>query len=918
MSKLFNVTSTGTFTGNQTFTRPLTSSLGIYESGTISKPITIISPAGVIGTEPVSLRGVFLNVDYVHKDATSTFTITLKGVLGITHTYTYNVSSLYKEYNKRIGTTTSQYWQGFNLLDLDISWTPQLEVQFSCTSEQDLKLVGGAGTNYNHYFIPSTVTDYLSATPNPGIRIGSYLSPIQSTDISGTYEHSGALPSTYIINDAAKTNTTDIIVWNQATLALQNNTEIINSGGVGIIAAPGSVLSAVPGCILTLNGGSPLIGLNGSTITLSGTDKLPYTFLDIDYPAGAFTFTTTDNINTWGVGDSVLLTGNSAVNTTERGTITAVNAGSFNILAASLHNHLSINNSFNIFGEFRGAPVVNVARDTVVRASPASYIRAEDSCELYLYNTQLSNLGVIGSSSSRGAVNLFNTSTIIDKCSICTFPIGGVGISIDTKEASSFTISNNSICNTQTGIIQEKRPSVINSLLQSVVSGNVIVNSQRGIATNYTDTVTYNNNIVSHSAEDGFVINTPGLLPVLPRTVIKEIDSNLLFANRNGIILGNVDGSFVTNITCIDNRQNGVVISPSTYSTRVSGISSAYNTLAGVVCNGASPGTEAEIYDVHTHHNDYIGLSLNSIHNTVSSVSATHNGQESVFINNCNKGILYLHDIYVNNNNKSVAYSYGDSGGFNFFPTYLIGGNIDTAKLEPTCITLFNTKCEKFVVHDIIFNSSGPNVTLIPLPNSFIEGSYLFSDCIFSDTPFDELSAKYQTEIFSEAGFVSMYHNKIYNKHYKYTPAGLIQSDFTEFKDPSSQISEKLTPQSATLKLKSSKKVIFIDNFDSSVPPNLEPEYLNVSVWVKKNSEWGSNDDPRLIIASNPTLRINEDTIIDTHSASTTDWFQLTSIVPVASAIDTRGAVEMYVDCSGSSGGSIFIDKWSHTITRSS
>ena len=161
-----------------------------------------------------------------------------------------------------------------------------------------------------------------------------------------------------------------------------------------------------------------------------------------------------------------------------------------------------------------------------------------------------------------------------------------------------------------------------------------------------------------------------------------------------------------------------------------------------------------------------------------------------------------------------------------------------------------------------------------------------------------------------------MYEQGITGKYYKYTPSGIVQSDSVVFKNNFYQISEKLTPTSSDIKLKSSKKIIFIDNFDGSIPPNLVPEYLYASVWVKKDAAWSINDHPRLVVANNPTLHIGSDTVISTHSTATTDWVQLSSITPIAAAIDTRGAIELYVDCSGTSGGSINVDQWEYKIDR--
>ena len=178
MSTLFNISSTGDFTDNLTFTRPMSSSGTTFTAGTAPVRVSINSIIPIlIESEPVPIKGIFLQIGAVDKNATGTFSIELRTSF-LTYTFTYNVSALYKEYNKGISHAVSQYWQGFNLLDTDMSWISEFELGFSCSSPGELLLVGNPNNNFNRYFIPSAITDYLSATPTPSIYIGSYLNPV--------------------------------------------------------------------------------------------------------------------------------------------------------------------------------------------------------------------------------------------------------------------------------------------------------------------------------------------------------------------------------------------------------------------------------------------------------------------------------------------------------------------------------------------------------------------------------------------------------------------------------------------------------------------------------------------------------------------------------------------------------------------
>lgn len=917
MSKLFNITSAGSFADNTTFSRPMLTVGSVVETGADILPVTIIRTYGVAGTEASTIKGVFLHINKVKPNANSVFDIILETDIS-THTFSYHVSALQDGITTGQDYPLSRYWQGFDLLDTDLSAATSFELKLFCSSSEDVTLIGDKTSfNVNRYFVVNAA-GLVSSTPTPEIRIGSYLKPYRVVHPLGTTDLAGNLPPATIECDTT-VDTTDIVIWNGATLHLKSGSTISSNSVEGILVSVGGGLSASPGSNIILNGGGSITGLDRASISLSGTEKTPYTHLDVEQPAGTTTFTTTQDIVEWKVDDKITITGNLLPFTTEQKNIIAINnIRSFDIDIPTSNSHLAVNSALvNVHGNFRGAPVINSSRDTCITSTLPASIKVENSCSLSLNNVQLSGLGGGRNPSFQAAVNLYNNNyTVIDKCAI--FGGVGAGVFIDTLKALNFNINNSTICNKSHGIIQGNRPPIINSVIVSTVSGNAIVNNTEGILTNYTDNIIYDNNIVSHNTQNGITLNKHNVtITANKNCVVKQFSNNIMFANIVGLLIGDVTGKPIANTICIGNRSHGVLYSPTIFNdiTLFQGVSSSHNTATGITFHGISVGSSLTATSINTQSNKDIGVLLENVYGVLSGVTAINNVNESMFVLNCNKGILNIHDVFIDNNGRSLAYNYPDLGGFNFHPTYLINGQINQGLLDNTCITLLNTKAERFVVEGITFNSLGPNITLTPTTLSFIEGSYIFSDCAFSDTPFDVLS-KYQTDIFSETGFVSMYQNGDPKSHFKYTPAGLVCSDTEVYKDSNIKISEKLTPNSTDLKLRSSKKIIFIDNFDNSIPPSLAPEFLHASVWVKKDSAWGSNSHPRLMVATNPTLSINQDTVISEHTANTTDWVQLTSLTPIASAIETRGPIELYVDCSGQSGGSINVDSWDYTIFR--
>ena len=916
--ELFNTTSSGTFEDSTTFARPLTTANAIFDSGVDSIIIDLVtSDSSLIPAEPLLIRGIFLNIDSVAADSQGTFTIKITDSNNtVQNSFTYQVSSIYSNFNTNSkDNSISQHWQGFDLENVDLFSLTNFKIAFSCSLPGEVSLIGDSTTNvFNKYIVPSNATDFVSATPNFKLHIGSYLTDINSGDallvsnVSSCSSYSGEY----------------IKVWSGSTLNIQANSNITLQGttstlSTGIIVLPAASLIIEPGSNVTLLSSS-LIGLDSSFISISGTEKLPYTFLSVESPVNSNQFTTLDSVNTWLSGDRIFITGNTAFSTNE---ILVLNnnpsaPNTIDTTANSNFLHLATNSSScNLYGDFYGAPILNLTRNTTISSNGSAFISVKKSCLFYAENALFTGLKS-NLPAAPGAINLLNaTPSTIKSCAIHNS--AGFAVFIDNSKATSHTIYNNSITNSDGAIRIQNTPSnwlldtVLSSKGESNISKNACIGNTNGISILQGNIISLSANIVSHS-------NNTGILVESPPTAIKDCN---VFANAgNGIVCNMMIDEVslrypISNNVALHNGADGVKYTSNVCSVSIDHIGSGHNKGTGINLTATgSAHFNTLCRFVSANNNDNRGIVLNNIAGTISSANIWDNKEESLLVINCNKDNLVLYSMSISGNEKGATFTYPNLNGHNFFATYINDSNIQSGTSDDSCIVLDRTRCELFSINNTALDSVvGPCVKLIPASDHLIEGSYILAACNFTGTLFDDVLTKYQTDIYNEKGFVSMYEAGS-NYSRRHTASGVLESDMTEYKNSTNQVSEKLTPNSST-KLKSSKKVVFLDNFDSSVPPNLEPEFLYVSVWVKKDANWLLNDNPRLVIASNPTLQIFSDKIIDEHTSNTTNWVQLTSLTPVASAVDSRGAIEMYVECAGTSGGSINIDEWSINILRS-
>lgn len=886
MAKIFNVKATGDFSDPSILTRPLSTANANSDTG-----VDVLSINGKIDlpddilSEGLPLKGIFLNINRVTNNANSLLAISLSTASDI-YTTTYYTSALYKGHIDGGIMIKSQYWQGFALDSITIPDTTSFKVGVSCSSLTDIDILSDSVLGFNRYIIPENAADIITNSTSPSICIGNYIPSIES---AAETKNSSLTAN---INLSCE----DINIWSKSTLVLSTlNIEI--SGNI-VIATDGN-LTITPNTTALLLNDARIISINTATISAVGDYKQPYVYLTAD--------TSIDDIDcnidatpNWEVGDTLFFPGNTSTNTHEVLPITAIAASVISIENNFNNIHYSDQHSpLNLFNnKFNGAPVCNFTRNILISAqSVASFIYADNNSTMILHNIELKNLCFPGF----GSVNISNKNTSISGCTISNGP---AGIYLSTDQAANFKINDNFIYNCVDGITTNGSPSIPLPFEYSI-NKNIIANStNNGIKADYTHYIKYNDNIIIESASDGISVNSAAT----QSTNIYQISGNYCF-NCGGAGIDITDSSGTVEGNTLLCNERGVKCNSSNieHDIRVIAISAGYNTNEGVYLNNS----KIYVEDLMSLDNG-VGILYSGVRGGTLRLTVTGSNICGVDVTNCNIGDFELSSVNVLYNKDNLKYSYPSQYGWNFFPTYITGGVIGS-NTDKNCIVLNNTKCEKFVVNKVLFCSTGPNIKLMPAADSLIEGSYIFNGCLFTGIPFDDINKKYQTNVTVETGFCMMYDNN--TKHYsKSTSVGTIESDLNIYHNTSNQISEKLTPTSIDLTLKSSKRLVYIDNFDGSVPPNLKTERLYADVWVKKSSDWNDNFSPQLIVAANPTLLIFEDTIIDTHSTNTTDWVRLSSANPIAIAAETRGVIELYVGCRGNSGGSINIDDWAITI----
>jgi hypothetical protein len=189
---------------------------------------------------------------------------------------------------------------------------------------------------------------------------------------------------------------------------------------------------------------------------------------------------------------------------------------------------------------------------------------------------------------------------------------------------------------------------------------------------------------------------------------------------------------------------------------------------------------------------------------------------------------------------------------------------------------------------------------------NLLEGSYLFNNSMLGSTPLGTgITSKYQPNVFRNTGFAFTNLNRISAYNVTYLVAG---SRMLDYVTPSVQTtdvpSERLTPNSTTIKLRSGSKYVAVNAGDIT----------NISVYIRTSIVTDgtayNGTPPRLILKRNPAVGVYSDMVLgqmDVSNIGTGSYVLLAGNTPAA--IDD-GVFEFYVDCDGTAGW-INIDNWS-------
>ncbi len=136
--------------------------------------------------------------------------------------------------------------------------------------------------------------------------------------------------------------------------------------------------------------------------------------------------------------------------------------------------------------------------------------------------------------------------------------------------------------------------------------------------------------------------------------------------------------------------------------------------------------------------------------------------------------------------------------------------------------------------------------------------------------------------------------------HRTYFRNGIMRSDSVITR--SSPLSGRMTPSSATLKQDFSRKYVAVASSNTTTIGC----YVRCSV-VGDGTVYNGNR-PRLILAANPSLGVDNDVVLATATAAANGaWELISGTTPIASA---NGVWEVYVDCDGTT-GFCNVDDWS-------
>jgi hypothetical protein len=259
-------------------------------------------------------------------------------------------------------------------------------------------------------------------------------------------------------------------------------------------------------------------------------------------------------------------------------------------------------------------------------------------------------------------------------------------------------------------------------------------------------------------------------------------------------------------------------------------------------------------------------------------------GNVGVLVQNCKNTIIDGLTVF---GNLTYNYGFNATSSFNITVRNAVadaGVTLTSSvglRIDISCFDLFFENCsfgasqQHTGIGDINFVTA----------NTFLTAT--FSNCLFnSPTEVANLS-----NLLTGSYLRSAKHDQVQDSHKTWAPEGTVQID-TTLGDPATP-SSRLTPSSASSKLKSAKKQV----------PCASGQQVTVSIEVRKSVVGDgtayNGAQPRLIVEKNVAAGLAVDTVLATASGAAGAWETLTATLP---APTDDCVYTIFVDCDGTQG----------------
>lgn len=502
------------------------------------------------------------------------------------------------------------------------------------------------------------------------------------------------------------------------------------------------------------------------------------------------------------------------------------------------------------------------------------------------------------------------------------------------KDSTPIDVSYHNDVLTPTGTITTELDSPFGKKpLNSSIRNNVLFKTQYGIYLYNvpSENTTISNNLILSSKDTGIYIND-GLKGDI------TLDNNISVGPSpyGSYIENNTTGNTLSSIVNYNNTY-GMAVSGS-HSGQIDNVINTYNTRDGLIIDGTiSQLNETVFSNITASNNRTLGVRLTGnpidhlapvilninrlvandnlsggfegycIAGNLSSIELNRNGIYGMKTSIGNYNTTFDGITALMNNVATTSAAIGILSGICYYPILIKDANVGKSVSSSTFgagISLDSTKFSEFSVDNSTVSGGSSDFQLRTTRN-ILEGSYLISNTNVGVLPVGVgiSTANYQSDVLKTTGFAFTNMNNITGYHVTYLAAGnrSIDSTTTCNINETTSPSERLTPQSTSLKLRSGSKFVALNAGESTA----------IAVYVRKstlatNGVAYNGTAPRLILKRNGAMGINSDILMDQLDTTSENFLKLSGVTPVVTDV---GVLEFYVDCDGTQGW-INIDNW--------